>query len=57
MLFRTSLYKEIGGLDEIFTPGNFEDDDYSIRIRMSGYKLLLWKNHFKSCAGVRIIFN
>ena len=24
---------------------------------VDGYKLLLWKNHFKSCAGVRIIFN
>lgn len=46
MLFRTSLYKEIGGLDEIFTPGNFEDDDYSIRIRMSGYKLLLCQDTF-----------
>lgn len=46
MLFRTSLYKKIGGLDEIFTPGNFEDDDYSIRIRMSGYQLLLCQDTF-----------
>ena len=46
MLFRTSLYKEIGGLDEIFTPGNFEDDDYSIRIRMAGYQLLLCQDTF-----------
>ena len=46
MLFRTSLYKETGGLDEIFTPGNFEDDDYSIRIRMAGYQLLLCQDTF-----------
>lgn len=46
MLFRTSLYREIGGLDEIFTPGNFEDDDYSIRIRMAGYQLLLCQDTF-----------
>lgn len=46
MLFRTSLYKEIGGLDEIFSPGNFEDDDYSIRIRMAGYQLLLCQDTF-----------
>lgn len=46
MLFRASLYKEIGGLDEIFTPGNFEDDDYSIRIRMAGYQLLLCQDTF-----------
>ena len=46
MLFRTSLYKKIGGLDEIFTPGNFEDDDYSIRIRMAGYQLLLCQDTF-----------
>ena len=46
MLFKTSLYKEIGGLDEMFTPGNFEDDDYSIRIRMAGYQLLLCQDTF-----------
>lgn len=46
MLFRTSLYRKIGGLDEAFTPGNFEDDDYSYRIRMSGYKLLLCSDTF-----------
>ena len=30
---------------------------YSMLHIVDGYKLLLWKNHFKSCAGVRIIFN
>ena len=30
----------------MFTPGNFEDDDYSIRIRMAGYQLLLCQDTF-----------
>ena len=30
---------------------------YSMLHIVDGYKLLLWKNHFKSRAGVRIIFN
>lgn len=46
MVYRTSLYKEIGGLDEAFSPGNYEDDDYSIRIRLAGYKILLCADTF-----------
>lgn len=46
MMYRTSLYKEIGGLDEAFSPGNYEDDDYSIRIRLAGYKILLCADTF-----------
>jgi GT2 family glycosyltransferase len=57
MMFRTSLYKEIGGLDEAFSPGNYEDDDYSIRIRLAGYKILLcadtFIHHFGSGSFIR----
>lgn len=57
MMFRTSLYKEIGGLDEVFSPGNYEDDDYSIRIRLAGYKILLcadtFIHHFGSGSFIR----
>lgn len=45
-LFRREIYETIGELDEKFTPGNYEDDDYSLRIRKAGWKLLLCKDTF-----------
>nr|WP_082446732.1 glycosyltransferase [Cytobacillus solani] len=46
MLIKREMVDKIGLLDERFTPGNFEDDDYSVRIRQAGYKLLLCKDTF-----------
>lgn len=46
MLFKREVYEQIGGLDEAYSPGNFEDDDYSIRIRKAGYEILLCKDTF-----------
>lgn len=46
MLIKKVVVNEVGLLDEIFTPGNFEDDDYSYRIIKSGYKLFLCKDTF-----------
>ncbi|VYU41755.1 Chondroitin synthase [Clostridium tertium] len=46
MLIKKDVIDKIGLLDERFTPGNFEDDDYSFRIRNAGYKLMLCKNSF-----------
>lgn len=46
LLIRKAVVNEIGLLDERFSPGNFEDDDYSVRIRKAGYKLLLCKDTF-----------
>ena len=45
-LFRRSVYEKVGELDEIFSPGNFEDDDFSLRIRQVGYKLMFCKDTF-----------
>lgn len=45
-LFRREVYERIGELDEAFSPGNFEDDDYSLRIRKAGWKLMLLKDTF-----------
>lgn len=45
-LFRREIYEQLGGLDERFTPGNYEDDDYSLRIRAAGYELLLCRDTF-----------
>jgi len=40
-LFRRELMDTIGMLDEHFSPGHFEDDDYCFRARSHGYKLLM----------------
>lgn len=45
-LFRTDLQKLIGGFDEDFNPGAFDDDAISFRIRRAGYKLILAKDTF-----------
>lgn len=46
MLIRRKALDKIGYLDERFTPGNYEDNDYSIRLLLEGYRLLLCKNSF-----------
>jgi len=45
-MFRHRIYEALGGLDERFTPGNYEDDDYSFRIMQAGYKLILCRDTF-----------
>ncbi|WP_051180071.1 glycosyltransferase [Selenomonas ruminantium] len=46
MLFKREVYEQIGGMDEAYSPGNFEDDDYSMRIRRAGYEILLCRDTF-----------
>jgi GT2 family glycosyltransferase len=46
MLIRRSVVDEVGLLDERFSPGHFEDDDYSLRIRRAGYRLMLCRDTF-----------
>jgi len=38
MLFRRDLFETIGGLDEQFGSGNFEDDDFCLRARLAGFR-------------------
>ena len=38
-IVRTELWKRIGGLDESFQIGMFEDDDFSHRIKEAGYRI------------------
>lgn len=45
-LFRYELYQQIGELDEIFSPGNYEDDDYSLRILQAGFNLICCEDTF-----------
>lgn len=52
LLIRREIYENIGPLDERFGKGNYEDDDYSMRIRRAGYKLVVaadtYVHHFGS---------
>lgn len=40
-LFKRSLMENIGVLDERFSPGHYEDDDYCHRARLAGYRLMI----------------
>ena len=46
LLIKREVVNLIGGLDECFTPGNFEDNDYGLRIIKAGYKNILCRNSF-----------
>lgn len=41
LLFRRTVMDKIGLLDERFSPGHYEDDDYCYRARKLGYRLLI----------------
>ncbi|MGL4772752.1 MAG: glycosyltransferase [Clostridium sp.] len=45
-LVKKEVINKVGVLDPIFTPGNYEDDDFSLRIQKAGYYLLLCKDTF-----------
>ncbi|MGO4111097.1 glycosyltransferase family 2 protein [Paenibacillus sp. YAF4_2] len=46
LLFRRELWEKIGFLDEGFEYGNYEDDDYNIRVRLLGYSLVIARDSF-----------
>lgn len=39
LLIKREMIEKVGLLDEIFTPGCFEDDDYCLRMRKAGYRV------------------
>ena len=49
LMIRKSAFQQVGFFDERFTPGNYEDFDYSVRLRRAGYKLVVaesvWLHH------------
>lgn len=46
MLIKREVIDTIGLLDERFTPGNYEDDDYSFRMLKAGYKIIVCHDTF-----------
>jgi GT2 family glycosyltransferase/glycosyltransferase involved in cell wall biosynthesis len=45
-LIKREVIDKIGGLDERFSPGNYEDDDFCLRAQLAGYKTLIVKDAF-----------
>jgi GT2 family glycosyltransferase len=41
LVHRKEVLDNIGGLDENFGRGNFEDDDFSVRARQAGFKIVM----------------
>ncbi|MUT65865.1 glycosyltransferase family 2 protein [Paenibacillus sp. NEAU-GSW1] len=46
LLFRRELWEKVGYLDEGFEIGNFEDDDFNVRVRLQGYSLVIARDSF-----------
>jgi|GEM_PF-541409 len=45
-LVKKEVIDKIGGLDERFSPGNFEDDDFCLRAQIAGYKAVVLQDVF-----------
>lgn len=41
-----TVIEEIGGIDERFGAGNFEDDDFCMRVRAAGYRIFVCDDSF-----------
>lgn len=46
LMFRPALLDQIGLFDERFGTGNFEDDDFCLRARLQGHRLIIVRNAF-----------
>jgi len=46
IFMKKSLYEEVGGLDESFGTGNYEDDDLCLKVRDKGYAVMVDESVF-----------
>lgn len=53
LLLPRTLWQEVGDFDERFGHGNFEDDDYCLRARLCGYRLVIARDAFLHHEGHR----
>jgi O-antigen biosynthesis protein len=51
-LIKKEVFDKIGGLDERFSPGNYEDDDFCMRAQVAGFKAHILRyvfiHHYRS---------
>jgi hypothetical protein len=40
LMTRRELFRRLGGLDEVFSPGYFEETEYCVRLRKAGYRIV-----------------
>ncbi|MCS7281176.1 MAG: hypothetical protein NZ583_06085 [Desulfobacterota bacterium] len=57
MAIKREVIEKIGGFDENFFPGNFEDDDFCIRAKHAGYETLISCESFVYHFGNRTFMN
>lgn len=46
VLLTKRVLETLGGLDEQFRPGNYEDDDYCLRAQLGGFKIVIARDVF-----------
>lgn len=46
ILIKRQVLNIVGLLDEQFSPGNYEDDDYGLRVLKAGFQNVLVHNSF-----------
>ncbi len=46
MCISRAVIEEIGGIDTRYGVGNFEDDDYCVRVRAAGYEIVVCEDSF-----------
>lgn len=46
MILKRKVIESVGGNDFWFGPGNYDDDDWCLRIRLAGYKILIDPSSF-----------
>jgi GT2 family glycosyltransferase/glycosyltransferase involved in cell wall biosynthesis len=55
-LIKKEVVDKVGGLDERYSPGNYDDDDYCLRANIAGYKTVVAKNVFIHHHGSKSFF-
>jgi GT2 family glycosyltransferase len=56
MLMRRAVIERIGGFDPVFGNGNFEDDEFCVRVRIAGFELAIAGDVFLHHFGSRTFF-
>lgn len=53
LVMKNAIFQQIGNVDERFSPGGYEDNDYCLRAMLQGWKLIIDKSTFVHHYGSR----